>query len=147
MREGARRGHLAWAWQCPINPSTRIPFLDSHSVLPGFACSDRDLISFKEVYLLHSVFQNPAESSGIDCLIKKCLRTVFKMDCKKNVVEIWKRKKQNSGANIHKGSVPEGETCLGFLFPRVTFRGAADKLQKIELKLIQPMGSASAPRK
>jgi hypothetical protein len=37
----------------------------------------------------------------------------------------------------------KGDTCLHFFFPRPTFRGAADKLQKIELKLIQPMGSVS----
>lgn len=30
---------------------------------------------------------------------------------------------------------------------RPSFKGAADKLQKIELKLIQPMGFASIPPK
>lgn len=70
------------------------------------------------------------------------------------LVEILKRilvTENNSGANICKVSMPEGiegKNLLGFFFFSISsFRGAADKLQKIELKLIQPIGSASVPPK
>lgn len=81
-----------------------------------FACSHRALISFKEVYFLHSAFWNPAENSHIELVIEKHLKAVYKMDCKRNVVEIWKRRKQRSGANVHNANVPEGEPARVFCF-------------------------------
>lgn len=59
-------------------------------------------------------------------------------------------RKQNSGANICKVSMSEGtegRSLLAFFFSKPTFGSAEDTLRKIELKLIQPLGSASIPPK
>lgn len=122
---------------------------------PERAYLGKVVISSKEAYLFNPASQNSA--GKLKCRVGN--RKAFggsledelqgksgKDSEKKNIGH----RKQNSGANIRKVSVPEGiegRNLLAFFSSRPTFRGAADKLQKIELKLIQPMGSASVTPK
>lgn len=103
--------------------------------------------------LQNSASQNSAGNSSGERVIERHLKVVYKMDGKEKAVEILKRRilvpehRTVEPASVKSACHREKPASIFFSFPRVTFKGAADKSQKIELKLILPMGSASVPPK